>query len=174
MEKLFEAGADVPKPYAKEKNAILMEFVGDRGMAAPALSSVSLERDEAQPLFERVIRNLDIMLANDRIHGDLSAYNILYWDGDIKLIDFPQVVIPESNPASWGIFQRDVMRICQYFSAQGLRTMRRNSPPTCGRPTGIVSSRRCIPNISTPRTRKTASAGRRRNNVTSCMTVDEG
>jgi RIO kinase 1 len=121
MEKLFDAGADVPRPYAKEKNAILMEFVGDRGMAAPALSSVSLERDEAQPLFERVIRNLDIMLANDRIHGDLSAYNILYWDGDIKLIDFPQVVIPESNPASWGIFQRDVMRICQYFSAQGLR-----------------------------------------------------
>jgi RIO kinase 1 len=121
LETLYEAGADVPKPYAKEKNAILMEFVGDAGMAAPALSSVSLERDEAQILFERVIRNLDLMLSKDRIHGDLSAYNILYWDGEIKLIDFPQVVIPESNPSSWGIFQRDVTRICQYFSAQGLR-----------------------------------------------------
>lgn len=122
MEMLHEAGADVPKPYAKEKNAILMEFVGDAGMAAPPLSAVSLEPDEAQPLFERVIRNLDIMLAKDRIHGDLSAYNILYWDGDIKLIDFPQVVIPESNPSSWGIFQRDVTRVCQYFTAQGIRT----------------------------------------------------
>jgi RIO kinase 1 len=122
MEKLFAAGADVPKPYAKEKNAILMEFVGDAGTAAPPLSHIGLDPDEAKPLFERVLRNVDIMLANDRIHGDLSAYNILYWDGDIKLIDFPQVVIPESNPASWGIFQRDVMRICQYFSAQGVRT----------------------------------------------------
>lgn len=121
MEMLHEAGADVPKPYAKEKNAILMEFVGDAGTAAPPLSHVSLDPDEAQPLFERVVRNMDIMLSKDRIHGDLSAYNILYWDGDIKLIDFPQVVIPESNPASWGIFQRDVMRICQYFSAQGVR-----------------------------------------------------
>ncbi|HRQ23355.1 MAG TPA: RIO1 family regulatory kinase/ATPase, partial [Anaerolineales bacterium] len=102
--------------------AILMEFIGDAGMAAPPLSNISLEPDEAQPLFERVVRNMDIMLANDRIHGDLSAYNILYWDGEIKLIDFPQVVIPESNPASWGIFQRDVMRICQYFSAQGVRS----------------------------------------------------
>jgi RIO kinase 1 len=120
LETLYEAGADVPKPYAKEKNAILMEFVGDTGMAAPALSSITLERDEAQLLFERVIRNLDIMLSKDRIHGDLSAYNILYWDGDIKLIDFPQVVIPESNPSSWGIFQRDVNRVCQYFTAQGL------------------------------------------------------
>lgn len=122
MELLHEAGADVPKPFAKEKNAILMEFVGDEGTAAPPLSHVSLDPDEAEPLFERVVRNMDIMLSKDRIHGDLSAYNILYWDGDIKLIDFPQVVIPESNPASWGIFQRDVMRICQYFSAQGLRT----------------------------------------------------
>ncbi|MCL4275670.1 MAG: hypothetical protein KJZ77_17495 [Anaerolineales bacterium] len=122
MELLHEAGADVPKPFAKEKNAILMEFVGDAGTAAPPLSHVSLDPDEAESLFERVVRNMDIMLSKDRIHGDLSAYNILYWDGDIKLIDFPQVVIPESNPASWGIFQRDVMRICQYFSAQGLRT----------------------------------------------------
>lgn len=122
MEMLHEAGADVPKPFAKEKNAILMEFVGDAGTAAPPLSHVSLDPDEGEPLFERVVRNMDIMLSKDRIHGDLSAYNILYWDGDIKLIDFPQVVIPESNPASWGIFQRDVMRICQYFSAQGVRT----------------------------------------------------
>ena len=120
MEILFAAGADVPRPFAKEKNAILMEFIGDDGTPAPPLSHIALEQDEAQPLFERVVRNLDIMLSKESIHGDLSAYNILYWDGDIKLIDFPQVVIPESNPSSWGIFQRDVMRICQYFMSQGV------------------------------------------------------
>lgn len=122
LEKLYQAGADVPRPYAKERNAILMEFIGDEGTAAPPLNRVSLETDEAKPLFERVIHNIDIMLSKDRIHGDLSAYNILYWDGGIKLIDFPQVVLPESNPASWGIFQRDVHRICQYFSTQGVCT----------------------------------------------------
>ncbi len=120
LEILHEAGADVPKPYAMVKNAILMGFVGDLYTAAPALSSVSLELDEAKSLFERVARNIDTMLAHDYVHGDLSAYNILYWDGDIKLIDFPQVVLPESNPASWSIFQRDVTRICQYFYAQGV------------------------------------------------------
>ncbi len=120
LELLHEAGVDVPKPYALETNAILMGFVGDFATAAPALSSISLELDEARPLFERVIRNVDIMLTHGRIHGDLSAYNILYWEGDITLIDFPQVVLPESNPASWSIFSRDVTRICQYFSAQGV------------------------------------------------------
>jgi RIO kinase 1 len=121
LEELFEAGADVPRPYAMERNAILMDFVGDYSMAAPALSSVTLDLAEAKSLFERTVRNIDIMLSRNRIHGDLSAYNILYWEGDIKLIDFPQVVLPDANPSSWHIFQRDVARICQYFASQGVR-----------------------------------------------------
>jgi RIO kinase 1 len=119
LEILHEAGADVPKPYAMEKNAILMDYIGDLSNSAPALNSVALELDEAKQLFERVVYNIDLMLTHGRIHGDLSAYNILYWDGDITLIDFPQVVLPEANPASWNIFLRDVTRICQYFSSQG-------------------------------------------------------
>jgi RIO kinase 1 len=120
MEDLFNAGADVPKVYAKEKNAILMRFIGDLTSAAPILNSVSLEADEAQVLFERVIHNIELMLKHNCIHGDLSAYNILYWEGDISIIDFPQIVIPESNPSAWKIFQRDVTRVCQYFSNQGV------------------------------------------------------
>ncbi len=120
LEALYEAGADVPKPYAMERNAILMGYVGDLSNAAPVLNSVNLDPDEAQSLFERVVHNVDLMLKHGRIHGDLSAYNILYWNGAITLIDFPQVVLPDSNPASWNIFLRDVTRICQYFSAQGV------------------------------------------------------
>ena len=121
LEILHAAGADVPRPYAMEKNAILMEYIGELGNAAPALTSVTLAREEVRPLFERVVRNIDLLLSNQRIHGDLSAYNILYWEGDITLIDFPQVVNTESNPAAWNIFLRDVTRICQYFATQGLK-----------------------------------------------------
>ena len=117
---LFEAGVDVPKPYAMEKNAIVMDFIGDANTAAPILNSVNLSAHEAKNLFDRVIHNIDLMLANDCIHGDLSAYNILYWNGAITLIDFPQIVLPKSNPTAWNIFQRDVIRICDYFSAQGI------------------------------------------------------
>lgn len=120
MEDLFNAGADIPKVYAKEKSAILMRFIGDLATAAPILNSVSLTVRESKILFERVIHNIDLMLKHNCIHGDLSAYNILYWNGEIKLIDFPQIVIPESNPSAWKIFRRDVTRVCQYFSAQGI------------------------------------------------------
>jgi len=121
METLLAAGADVPKPFAMENNAILMEFIGEGLTPAPVLSSIRLDPDEASSLFERAVRNIDIMLANDCIHGDLSAYNILYWDGEIKIIDFPQIVIPKANPASWRMFQRDVTRVCQYFKSQGVK-----------------------------------------------------
>jgi len=120
MEILFEAGADVPRPYAMEKNAIVMDFVGDENTAAPILNSVNLSHAEARNLLERVLHNMDVMLANECIHGDLSAYNILYWNGEIKLIDFPQIVLPKSNPTAWSIFLRDVVRICDYFSSQGV------------------------------------------------------
>jgi len=122
LEMLHEAGADVPKPYAMEKNAILMEYIGDDGNAAPTLNNVRLARGEARGLFDRLILNLNLLLDNDRIHGDLSAYNILYWEGDITLIDFPQVVHPGKNPSAWVIFLRDVTRICQYFTSQGVKT----------------------------------------------------
>jgi len=121
LEILREAGADVPKPYALEKNSILMDYIGDLEVAAPTLNTVTLDPDEVTPLFERVIRNVDLLLSNQRIHGDLSAYNILYWEGDITLIDFPQVVPPEGNPAAWTIFLRDITRVCQYFTSQGLK-----------------------------------------------------
>src|SRR6266498_3937122 len=121
LEMLQSAGADVPKPYALEKNAILMDYIGDIDNAAPTLNTETLDQDEVPSLFERVMRDVDLLLSNQRIHGDLSAYNILYWDGEITLIDFPQVVQPDSNPAAWTIFLRDVTRICQYFASQGLK-----------------------------------------------------
>jgi RIO kinase 1 len=97
-----------------------MGYIGDIDGCAPALSEVTLERAEARRLFERVLHNIDVLLAHERIHGDLSAYNILYWEGQVTLIDFPQVVSPTINRNAFGIFKRDVTRVCEYFSKQGV------------------------------------------------------
>ena len=40
LEMLHLAEADVPRPYALEKNAILMDYIGDVDSAAPTLNSV--------------------------------------------------------------------------------------------------------------------------------------
>lgn len=119
---LDEAGVDVPKPYAMGNNAILMEYIGNPDIAAPTLQTLDLEYVNAEHLFKRVIWNINLMLDKGCVHGDLSAYYTLFWNDDITLIDFPQVVSPDSNPSVWEIFLRDVTRICDYFALQGVET----------------------------------------------------
>lgn len=119
---LFAAGADVPQPISQRGNTILMAYLGDEWMAAPALSDVSLLREEAQPLFERVMMNIEMMLNHHHVHGDLSAYNILYWEGQIALIDFPQMVDVRSNPHALELLERDVRRVCEYFQRYRVHT----------------------------------------------------
>ena len=99
----------------------LMTYIGDAGRAAPTLNEVRLERPEAEDLFLEVLRNIELMLEFDMIHGDLSAYNILYWQGEITLIDFPQVIDSQSNSKAYFILERDITRVCQYFKRQGVK-----------------------------------------------------
>ena len=120
MQTLFKAGADVPQPYEMAHNAILMGYVGNLAMPAPTLNEVSLDREEAGQLFARLKQDLDILLTHGYVHGDLSAYNVLYWKGNVTLIDFPQVVSPEHNRNAFAIFERDITRLCEYFIKQGL------------------------------------------------------
>src|SRR5690606_26756677 len=112
--------AAVPQPFAAAENAILMSYHGDAQMAAPILAEVALEPDEARPLFDEALRNAALMLERDLIHGDLSAYNMLYWEGAITLIDFPQVVNSRNNPNAYYILERDITRTCEYFARQGV------------------------------------------------------
>ena len=115
---LHAAGADVPMPLERGNNAILMSYVGDDLTPAPTLNNLDLDPDEACYLFRRVMYNVELMLANGLIHSDLSAFNILYWQGNITLIDFPQVIAPRVNSNAFRIFERDIVRICEYFNRQ--------------------------------------------------------
>ncbi len=120
LDKLYRAGAMVPKPYAAGENAILMDYIGDDQLPAPILQSVELAEGEALTLFDDVMSNVELLLKHDLVHGDLSAFNILYWEGGVMLIDFPQVVESKENPHAYKIFQRDIQRVCEYFADQGV------------------------------------------------------
>lgn len=121
MERLYQAGGAVPQPLASTSNAILMAYIGDRGMAAPTLNRVRLDPEDAEPLFREVMRNVELMLERGIVHGDLSAYNVLYWGGSVTVIDFPQVVDVMANRDARAILERDVVRVCEYFGRQGAR-----------------------------------------------------
>ncbi len=118
---LFDGGCAVPRPYLQTDRVIVMEYIGDGdGEPAPALSAVRLAEAEARRAFEDVLRNIEVALGCDRIHGDLSAYNVLYQDGTVRVIDFPQAVDARFNPNARDLLERDIENICGHFERYGI------------------------------------------------------
>ncbi len=118
---LHAAGADVPRPIARTDDAILMTYVGDEADAAPQLHRYRPDPDEARALFDQLLRNVELLLYGNVIHGDLSAYNVLVWDGRVTVIDLPQAVDQRKNRHASALLERDVARICEHFARFGVR-----------------------------------------------------
>lgn len=120
QELIHAAGADVPRPVAQIGNAILMGYVGVVDQPAPRLHEVRLDPVEAQRLWLRLIGNVERFLACHRIHGDLSAYNVLYWEGEATVIDFAQAVDPREAADVFPLLLRDIERLYRYFARYGV------------------------------------------------------
>ena len=120
--RLHFAGADVPTPLAAAGSAILMEFVGDEEGPAPQLRELRLTACAARGMLDRLIWNIERLLANNVIHADLSAYNILVHNGSPRIIDLPQAVDPRTNGQRASLLARDLDRVCRHFERFGVHT----------------------------------------------------
>ena len=120
LQLLHESYADVPRPIAAAGEAILMEYFGDEDGAAQQLNRVRLPQAEAAPLFQRLVNNIELLLALNLVHGDLSPHNVLYWQGDVRIIDFPQATDPRFNRHAQELLSRDVANIVRYFGQYGV------------------------------------------------------
>jgi RIO kinase 1 len=90
-----------------------MEYIGDAVLPAPPLSHTAPDPAHAPRLFGRMLDNIEAMLAAQVVHGDLSPYNVLYWQGRLSTSTSPGGQ-PHNNPDAFAIFRRDVERICRY------------------------------------------------------------
>ncbi len=115
MNFLYNKGIPVPKPVACSGLTVMMEFIGEDGIAADRLSDLSLEKDEAEDAFRQSLRILEAIVSSGRVHGDFSSYNILWHNGKAIAIDFPQVVGLNSNTAAKEILLKDVHSFCKSF-----------------------------------------------------------
>jgi RIO kinase 1 len=113
-------GVSVPEPLTMTERIILMEYVGDGDGPAPLLADADMSREEAQNVFASLIGEIELMLSCDRVHADLSPFNVLYHEGRARVIDVPQAVDARFNPNASALLDRDVERICQWASRHGL------------------------------------------------------
>ena len=99
-----------------------MTYIGDLDDAAPQLRSLKPARAEAEDMLRGVMRNVELFLYRNVIHGDLSAYNILVWEERVVVIDLPQAVDPRKNRHAQALLERDVERVCGFFERFGVRS----------------------------------------------------
>jgi len=117
---LWRAGVRVPYPVAFADDHLDMEYIGDRGEAAPTLARLRPRAARLPPLWDQVVANLERVVGCGYAHGDLSAYNLLWWADEVWMIDFPQAVDIAANPMGLDFLHRDVANITSWFARQGL------------------------------------------------------
>lgn len=122
MKYLHQQDVSVPKAIAVQGTSILMEFIGDEdGDAAPRISDLKMEKDEAEEAFKQSVQNLKLIVRSGRVHGDYSAFNILWHNEKAVIIDFPQVMEFNNNPNADTFLKRDVRSLCKSFRKQGIK-----------------------------------------------------
>lgn len=122
LSRLVAARADVPRPFALCGSVVLMEFIGNGAGPAPHLNGIELDPNRAKSLFDRVLENVEILLQENLVHGDLSPYNVLVWKGRPWLIDLPQAVDVRFNRSAFELLTRDVENVCAFFTRHGVRS----------------------------------------------------
>ncbi len=115
MTLLHQANADVPEPIERQGPVILMQYFGDEHAPAPVLVNVKLDADEVATIYQQILRNVELFLVQHRVHADLSAYNMLYVDDHVVIIDFPQSVDPRYNDDAFDLLVRDLKNVNAFF-----------------------------------------------------------
>ena len=118
---LHASGVTVPPPVELLENGYRMAFIGDDRVAAPRLSSVDLDEPTAKRVWHELLDELAAMIAADRVHGDLSAYNVLWWRERPVLIDFSQTVDVITHASARELLLRDIDALGGYFTRRGVR-----------------------------------------------------
>ncbi|MDR0778400.1 MAG: serine protein kinase RIO, partial [Methanomassiliicoccaceae archaeon] len=117
LQRYYEAEIPVPEPVAFSKNCLVMEYIGDETGPAPQLKDVVLE--DADDTYDEVISFIiDGWQDAHLVHGDMSEYNILMWDGQPILIDCGQAMTAD-HFNSKELLRRDIENVNRFFKNRG-------------------------------------------------------
>ena len=118
----FRAGMNVPIPIGRVGNYLTQRFIGHDLEPAPQLRTVNLENPES--ILDEILDNYLIMYRDvNYVHGDLSAYNILWCDEKPWIIDMPQAykVGPWTDMKhTESLLRRDIANVLTYFKKYGI------------------------------------------------------
>lgn len=120
MVRLWSAGVSVPYPVAYADDLFWLEYVGGLDGAAPQLAGARLDRRQLDSAWDQLVEALHAMTVEGIVHADLSAFNLLWWEGRLVVIDLPQAVDLAANPQGLEFLHRDVLNVADWFARRGV------------------------------------------------------
>ena len=121
----WNAGVRVPEPILLYDDVLLMQLLVDElGNPAPRLADFDLPSDVAELLHREIYGQVRLLLVSGKVHGDLSAFNILIAEGGPTIIDMPQVVDASGNQSAAEILRRDLANVTEHLAKFDARLLR--------------------------------------------------
>jgi RIO kinase 1 len=95
-----------------------VNFIGEDGVPAPLLREVDPE--DPEDFYLKLLEGTKLLYTKaNLVHGDLSEYNVMVWEGAPVIFDVSQAMLKE-HPLAESLLQRDVSNINAYFSRLGV------------------------------------------------------
>ncbi|XP_059444632.1 uncharacterized protein LOC132176444 [Corylus avellana] len=117
------AGIRCPTPILLRLHVLVMEFIGKAGWAAPRLKDAALSLDRLREGYmEMIIAMRTLYQKCKLVHGDLSEYNVLYFEGHLYIIDVSQSVDLD-HPHALEFLRQDCVHIYDFFRKHGVAVM---------------------------------------------------
>ncbi|XP_043724247.1 serine/threonine-protein kinase RIO1-like [Telopea speciosissima] len=117
------AGIRCPTPLLLRLHVLVMEFIGKTGWAAPRLKDAALSQDKLREGYVEMILVMRTLYQKCKlVHGDLSEYNILYFEGHLYIIDVSQAVDLD-HPHALDFLREDCVHVSDFFRKHGVAVM---------------------------------------------------
>ncbi len=122
LKKAYECGVSVPRPVAFKNNVLVSEFIGEKFPNPPYAAKLLKDSyKNAEKLYNQIIENVRQLYQKAKlVHGDLSEFNILNYNGKIVLIDLSHAISSESAEAH-NLLKRDIEKIIKFFRKKGIK-----------------------------------------------------
>ena len=118
---LTEGLIKAPIPHFLKNNIIVMDFLGENGVPAPRLRDAQI--DDWRVVYDQTILMIRRLYQRCHlIHADLSEYNLLYFQGEIWMIDVSQSV-EHDHPMALDFLRRDCSIMSDFFERKKINVL---------------------------------------------------
>ncbi|CAM0911865.1 unnamed protein product [Alopecurus aequalis] len=118
-----EKGIRCPTPRHLKLHVLVMDFIGKSGHNAPRLKDAGLSSDKLREAYFEIVTIMRTLYQKCKlVHGDLSEYNILHYEGHLYIIDVSQSVDLD-HPSALDFLKEDCLHVNDFFDKRGVAVM---------------------------------------------------